>query len=45
MHSEVRGSKCIEQVIHQCTQDQNTSGITDQVASPVGVFELGKWAD
>ena len=28
MHSEVRGSKWIEQIIHQWTQGQNTSGVS-----------------
>ena len=39
---EARGSKWFEQTICQCTQDQATGGITDQVASPVKVFESGK---
>ena len=38
MCSETRGSKWIEQIICQYTHDQNTSGVTDQVASLVRVF-------
>ena len=38
MHSEARENKWIEQIICQCTCDQNTSGVTDQVASLVRVF-------
>ena len=36
---EARGNKWIEQIIHQYTCDQNTSGVTDQVASLIRVFE------
>ena len=39
MHSEARRNKWIEQLICQCTCDQNTSGVTDQVASLIRVFE------
>ena len=38
IHSEARGNKWIEQIICQCTHNQNTSGVTDQVASLVRVF-------
>ena len=38
MHEEARGSKWIEQIIHQCTLDQNISEVADQVVTLIRVF-------
>ena len=40
-----RESNWIEQIICQSTLNQNTSGVTDQVATLVRVFELRKSTD